>query len=134
MGVWGLPTVEGQPHVLLVFWVKSKHEGLGVFGEHQVANMFCAILWKRKPLGETEEIAQCSFLTGEEIWVCPGPHSQSVRARGSPHSYCAPGPVPNTYDVESEEPHVNCGCQGLSPRVTDEKGGSERSLRAPRWS
>lgn len=58
VGVWGSPTEEGQPHVLLVVWVKSKHEDLGVLGEHQVASVFCAILWKRKPPGETMGMAR----------------------------------------------------------------------------
>lgn len=57
-----MPTKEGQPHFLLVFWEGSKHEGLGVLGEQQVAKMFCAILWKRKPQGETMGSAQ---------WVLP---------------------------------------------------------------
>ena len=54
-------TIEGQPNFLRVFWESSKHEGPVVLGDHQVAIVSFAILWKRKPLGETMGTAQWSL-------------------------------------------------------------------------
>lgn len=48
-----MPTVEGQAHVLHIFREEGKHEGPGILGELQVASVYLARLWRRKPLGET---------------------------------------------------------------------------------
>ena len=68
-GVGGEPTIEGQPHILLIVQEVGKHEGSGVLGEPQVGKLFSAIFWRRKPLVRPRGRHHGSHLTGKDTCV-----------------------------------------------------------------
>ena len=64
--------------------------------------------------------------------MCPGPQSPSVKARGSFGPPCAQPLLRARLHAKHflymrfQEPHTDCGCQGLSPRFTDEENEAQR--------